>query len=55
MQVLDFKANFSGHENRNSNITTQLACVSLEHFDFAQCRRIAQIREEIEKVNSLKI
>ncbi len=35
-------------ENRNSNITMQLACVFKIFEDF---RLVAQIREEIEKVN----
>ena len=34
-------------ENRNSNITTQLACIFKTFEDF---RLVAQIREEIEKV-----
>jgi len=34
-------------ENRNTNITTQLACLIKT---FEDCRLVAQIREEIEKV-----
>ena len=34
-------------ENRNSNITTQLACIFKTFEDF---RLVQQIREEIEKV-----
>jgi hypothetical protein len=34
-------------ENRNTNITTELACITKVFSDF---RLVAQIREEIEKV-----
>ena len=34
-------------ENRNTNITTQLACIPKTFSDF---RLVAQIREEIEKL-----
>ena len=37
-------------ENRNLNITQELSHTCPEYFDFAQYRRIAQIREETEKV-----
>jgi len=37
-------------ENRNLNITQELSHTCPEYFDSAQYRRIAQIREEIEKV-----
>ena len=39
-------------ENRNSNITTQLSCIIKAFSDFSL---VAQTREEIEKMNSLKI